>query len=640
MRFRLVLLFVTLFHGSIFAQIDRLGGMGRERGLNRGNNRLGPVVQDTSSERGRKPAKPKTYPLALYRFYTPEGDTLVLDTLLDPADFHRANFTGRDTYNLMPFQNIGQPLNRLVWNDTAATASGSPVPEGMRASVRTAGELHYHHVPTPFTRLFFLSGNKKGQMLDSRIGMNIRPNWNMGLGYKGLNSLGYYLHSLTSQENWFFNTDYAAPSGRFFLRFYLVKNHLENDENNGIADERYFEQGGDAYIDRGKIPVRTTDDQSIWHSRQSGGEAGWAPLKKTPALKLTYGLDEYKAYFEYKGGAAVYGSTLTYPLAYDSTGYRRFVHRLGIRWNRARSHWQAGMLMQRMFVRYDTTITAGNTMVPRSTLLTDRGIFASYRHRDSLLRWQVGGKLYTNGLYAFEAHGAYALGKHRFSAGITLRNQRPAPVYWSHQSRFVRYNWHSSPMTENYRQIRLQWQSPLGQLSSAYGQIQNLSYFGADSLPRVYPNTITIWWATYRKDWRIKKWGFFPEITYQTVSNGGPALDLPKWRARATLYYTDWWFTHHLYLNTGIRLAWFSDYYMPGYLPLTGSFFQQRSKRYGNFYLADLFFNFKVKKFYAYLVLEHFNAYWEKYHPRYYSAPYYPYADQVIRLGIVWEFTN
>jgi len=236
--------------------------------------------------------------------------------------------------------------------------------------------------------------------------------------------------------------------------------------------------------------------------------------------------------------------------------------------------------------------------------------------------------------------GTYVQGKHRFSAGITLRKQRPAPVYWLHQSRFVRYNWHSSPTPENYRQIRLQWQSPLGQLSSAYGQIQNLSYFGADSLPKVYPNTISIWSTTYRKDWRIKKWGVFPEITYQSVFNGGPALDFPAWRARATLYYTDWWFTHHLYLNTGIRLAWFSAYYMPGYLPLTGSFFQQHSKRYGNFYLADLFFNFKVKKFYAYLVLEHFNAYWEKYQPRYYSAPFYPYADQVIRLGIVWEFTN
>jgi len=395
MRFRLVLLLI-MFYGSSIAQIDRLGGMGRERGVQGRNNRLGPVVHDTSSARGRKPAKLKTYPLALYRFYTPAGDTLVLDTLLDPTDFHRTNFTGRDTYHGMPFQNIGQPLNRLVWNDTAATAFGSPVPEGIQMSVRTASELHYHHVPTPFTRLFFLSGNKKGQMLDSRIGVNIRPNWNIGLGYKGLNSLGYYLHSLTSQENWFFNTDYAAPSGRFFLRFYLIKNHLENDENNGIADESYFEQGGNAYIDRGKIPVRTTDDQSIWHSRQSGGEAGWAPLKKTPALKLTYGLDEYKAYAEYKGGTAVYGNTLTYPLAYDSTGYRRFVHRLGIRWNSVRSQWIAGIVFQRMFVRYDTTITAGNTTVPRSTLLTDRGFYAAYRYRDSLLHWRAKGAFYSN----------------------------------------------------------------------------------------------------------------------------------------------------------------------------------------------------------------------------------------------------
>ena len=640
MRLRFLFWLTILLSGNMYAQIDRLGGLGRGRDMQRHGNTIRPVDRDTASAKGTGQAKLKTYPLALYRFYTPAGDTLALDTLLDPADFHRANFTGRDNYNGMPFQNIGQPVNRLIWNDSTAVPFASPVPEAMRFSVRTASDLQYYHVPTPFSRLFFLSGNKKGQMLDSRFGVNIRPYWNLGLGYKGLNSLGYYLHSLTSQENWFINTDYTAPSGRFYMRIYLVKNHLENDENNGIADESYFEQGSNAYIDRGKIPVRTTDDQSIWHSRQSGGEAGWAPLKKMPGLKLTYGLDEYKAYTEYKGGAAVYGATLPYTLAYDSTGYRRFIHRIGFGLEKPKSRLRAGLILRRMFVGFDTTVVTGTLQIPRRTLLTDKGFYARYRHRDSLFHYHLNGQLYDNGLYAFEASGVYVRGKHRFRAGILARKKRPAPVYWLHQSRFYNFNWNSTPVPENYMQIRIGWQSPWGKFSATYAQVQNRSYFGADSLPHVYSNTISIRSVSYRKDWRIKKWGFFPEITWQSVANGGPALDLPAWRARATLYYTDWWFTHHLYLNTGIRLAWFSDYYMPGYLPLTGSFFQQRQKRYGNFYLADLFFNFKVKKFYAYMVLEHFNAYWEKYHPHYYSAPYYPYADQVIRLGIVWEFTN
>ena len=93
-------------------------------------------------------------------------------------------------------------------------------------------------------------------------------------------------------------------------------------------------------------------------------------------------------------------------------------------------------------------------------------------------------------------------------------------------------------------------------------------------------------------------------------------------------------------MQAGVLIRYFSAFYMPAYNPLTNMFFQQRRRLYGDFYLADIFFDFKVKRFRAFTSLEHFNALWERFSPRYYSAPYYPYADYFLRIGITWEFVN
>jgi len=640
-RYGLFILFTFLAAFS-HAQID---GLGKDRDLirNRGNRdatRFNPRVSDSTTRSGKTAKrKLKTYPLRLYRLYDWKQDTLVTDTLLDIDDFHRANFTEKDLYYGQPFQNIGEPVNRLLGTERR---SFLPLwtPVGKRPSEMRRRDLRFAFVPTPLSRLFFLTGNGQGQMLHTHFHINIFPHWNLNFGYHGLSSLGYYRHSLSQNENWFINTHYRDSLRRWSVKAYILKNILLNEENGGILDESFFENPGDTYVDRGKIPVRSQNGKSLWKARREGGEWLWSPFKSLPQWSLGYEFDYTKAYFSYEGMQADFGPLQPYSKKFDSIATRDYRHTVMLQY--AKGAWEGRLLWLhwRAFRRFDTTVTANGMTVPASTLWRENFAGAQWGYHTN--KWKTSGKWMAgnNGHYSGALNGMYTSGKHSLEAGLNISKHRPEPKFILWQSRYIKYNWHYHWDDEEKMSASVLWKSPFGRLKLDHTGYKNYTYFGTDSLPHQHPGSMSVTAVTYGKDWQWKYGGVYPEFTWQQVSGGGDALDLPRYRGRLTLYYKDHWFTNHMYLNMGIRLSGFSSWFMPAYVPATGEFVQQRTQRYGNFYLADFFFNFQVKKFYAYLVLEHFNAYWERRHPAYYSAPYQPYADQTIRLGIVWKFVN
>jgi hypothetical protein len=542
----------------------------------------------------------------------------------------------------MPFQNMGQPLNRLGCEKVRSPYFRLPVPEGKEPVFRSGNMLAYYHVPTPYSRLFYLSGNKQGQMLDSKIGININPRWYIGTGYRGLSSLGYYRHSVASHENWFINTEYRSLNEKFRLRMFIVKNHLENEENGGITNENYFENPGKDYIDRAKIPVNT-EDKSIWHSREWGFESGFRPLKNKKT-GIFYQFNYLKSYYAYDGGnPAMYGQNLpAYSLHIDSTAYRFYLHRLGIEGEWKNGHWKTGMAVERNFRIFDTALYVNTTYIPRLYLDRYTSVFGSGDYRIKNLKLRASSAFELKGRYAFfNATLAYSIREADFSLHLFYDRHQPDFAYRSWQSRFTRFNWH----TEN---TPLQTVSGWGiQIHGKNWKIfwenrylKNKYYFDENLTPAYYTGVVPVWSVTgeYHLKWR--KFGFYPQIKWQYTPPENPALSLPAVNIRTLLYYNDLWFHKKMRMQTGLEVRYFSEFYLPGYNPLLNVFYQQRQRKYGNFYLASFFFDFKVKKFKAFLTFEHFNAIWERFHPRYYSAPSYPYADYFLRTGIIWEFVN
>ncbi len=646
------LFFLTVFvilTGNFFPVSGQIGREGRFPG---GRDKVpggvdGPFrpagnTADTTNLKKKKERKLKVYPLKLYKYYyadQPE-DSLHIDSLLLPGHHEQNNFVQRNLFDFIPFQNMGQPVNKLSPGHLKSRRLYNLIPEGKMSSYRDATEIPFFHVPTPYSRLYYLTGNNKGQMLDSRFGVNIRPEWYAGAGYRGINSLGYYQHSLTSQENWYVNTAYHLPGGKYEMRFLIVKNHLENEENGGITDETLFENPGNDYLDRGKIPVRL-QDKSIWHSRQTKLFQSFKPVKDVP-LSVVYDFDYTKAFFQYDGNnQAVYGDTVRYSRPNDSIGIRNYRHEFLLGFKKDSFSVSGGWAYHRLFIRFDTIVNGTQVYVPQNHLEIYRFFISKVKKKwknidqNLFLAYDWTGKQ-----IIFETGLSFQNQYFSLESNLTYQNRLPDFQYRIWQSRFERFNWKKSFDREKKLEINTSIQTGAGKWEIDYRTYSGLTYFGRDSLPHQYDEIIGYLALKYSKNWRWTKFGLAPSIKWQKLNRPNPAMDVPEWNVNLMIYYTDYWFQNNMLMQAGVKLKHFSPFYLSGYNPLNNSFFQQRDKKYGDFSLIDLFFDFKVKKFKAFLTLEHFNALWERFRPRYYSAPYYPYADLVIRLGISWEFVN
>ncbi len=633
------LLVSVLFSG--YAQIGRDGKIPGRRSSTPKNIGKVPITNDTLRKETDK-KEFKTYPLKEYKFFLAEkpADTIPVDTLMGPENIYKANFVQRDIFGFMPFQNIGQPVNFLIFENLNPGVFYNLIRDSKLPFYKHWKKLTFYHVPTPYSRLFYLSGNKQGQMLDSKIGVNVKPNFYIGTGYAGLSSLGYYQNSVSEMENWFVQSEYFHPDKKYLIRFALIKNHLENEENGGIVDETFFEQPGNDYLDRGKIPVKLSD-KSIWHSRQTYLYLRMSPWKN----KENYGFYRFeylKSYYQYEGGnASVYGNTVPYSIPIDSTGYRNYKHQTGLAFSGKNWTEEISLDFHKLLIRFDTLVPVSNIFIDQNN--QENFLFlnskTSYGTKNITQILNIKYELNFKQLYG-EYSLIWNLKKSQLKFHLKHTSRLPDPVFRLHQSRFERFNWKNTFEKTITTNPEVSYQNAFSTTKAGLVYYQNPVYFGPDSLPQQYNGNFSLFYLRVRGKVKWKKFSFSPTVLFQKISDNNPALDLPEFQWRLLVYYEDFWFKKNMHLLTGIRLKFFTPYYMAGFNPLTGMFFQQRNRLYGGFYLADYFFDFKVKKFRAYLHLNHFNALWERFSPRYYSAPFYPYADTFIRLGIEWEFIN
>ncbi|MCK4638509.1 MAG: hypothetical protein KAT33_03750, partial [Bacteroidales bacterium] len=59
-------------------------------------------------------------------------------------------------------------------------------------------------------------------------------------------------------------------------------------------------------------------------------------------------------------------------------------------------------------------------------------------------------------------------------------------------------------------------------------------------------------------------------------------------------------------------------------------------KKIGNYFYADVFLNFKIKRVLFFVKYQHFNAGFSGYN--YYTVPHYPMQDAAFKFGISWKF--
>ncbi len=626
------------------------------------------VTPDSESE---EPERPSLAPKAAdttkraaidqYRIITLERDTTFLDTSLSIQKEYKFNYLRKDSFGLLPFSNEGQTYNILDF----AHVEHSPYPEfGYHAkqfNYLEVDDINYYSVATPLTELYFKTVMEQGQSLDAFITLNTSEQFNFSIAYKGLRSIGKYINQLTSAGNFRFTTSYHTADQRYVANAHFTGQDLLNGENGGITNIEDFESGDEDFKDRARLNVFFTDAKTMLNGKRAFVDHMFRinRLAGNNNLYVTHQLNfEYK-YFEFNQ------QTLTSSLGEETGPIQRFGPayqvagindqvRYNRMYNKAGAVYENSLLGKFTFFiedyRYNYFYNKIIVMPdgPIVGALNDQinSVGAQYEYRKN--RWR-GNFLISNSI---SDHSMSNLsGKLNFQLddknSISFQyqhiNKLPDLLYNLHQSAYVEYNWYNDFNNEKINKITINANTLWLTASAQIANYNDLLYFSNDAVepfqivtPKQYGDPINYLSVKIGREFKYGKFALDNTVLYQQVDQQANIVNVPEIVTRNTLYFSDYFFKRALFLQTGVTLNYFTEYYANDYNPVIGELFVQDERKIGNFPMVDFFVNARIRQTRIFLKAEHFNSAMTG--NTFYSAPNYPYRDFLIRFGLVWNF--
>lgn len=173
-------------------------------------------------------------------------------------------------------------------------------------------------------------------------------------------------------------------------------------------------------------------------------------------------------------------------------------------------------------------------------------------------------------------------------------------------------------------------------ISGGVENIQNYIYWGADGLPKQASGSAQV--VSLRLDQNLKAgilhWD--NQIVYQKTTND-EAIPLPDLSIYSNLYIMTK-IAKVLTLQLGVDAHFHTEYYLPGYEPLTMQFYNQRERKIGNFPITTAYLNLHLK--YTRFFVMMYNVAEGMGNGQSFSMYRYPVNPMGLKLGLSWQFNN
>lgn len=634
-----------LFSFSVFSQINR-EKIGNKLVLDKIINN-----DSTSIQKGKKSIA--TY--NQYRIISLSRDTTFVDTSLTIQKEYKFNYLRKDIFGLLPFANEGQPYTVL---DFKLKNRNTFFPEigfsGKHFNYLRAEDIQYYSVATPVTELYFKTVMNQGQSLDALVTLNTSERFNFSFAYKGLRSLGRYINQLSSTGNFRVTASYNTANANYYLKSHFASQDFLNGENGGIISTNNFESENPEFQNRERLAVYLTDAKTFMKGKRFFIDHYY---KLKDDLFITHQFNYETKNFEYnqiKLSSTVDGSEIklfgdsSLPSNINDHQYYDMLH------NKAGVVYENFTLGKFQFFAEDFR----NKTYYNGVLNLDSGInLDKIEDRVNSLGGQYdfkrnnweGTVLYSESisnqlLKNLDFKLKYKSKKeNQFILQIRQLSKLPDIVYNFHQSSYLKYNWINEFKNEKIYQLNLSAKTKWFTSSFQIFSLDNHLYFSNDSqtiqqfiTPKQYDKTINYLSLYVAKEFKLGKFALDNTILYQKTSQSNSIINLPQFVLRNTLYFNDFFFKKALYLQTGLTVNYFTEYYVDGYNPVLAESYIQNDKKIGDFPMFDFFINGRIRQTRIFLKAEHFNSKFSG--NNFYSAPNYPYRDFMIRFGLVWNF--
>ncbi|HVX28677.1 MAG TPA: putative porin [Parafilimonas sp.] len=570
----------------------------------------------------------------------------------------------------------------------------------------TPENTKFYQTTRPYSETSYLLGSRGEQMVNLFHTQNRKSNFNIAFDFRVINSPGAFKNLNTNNSNLRVNTFYQSTNKRYINYFAVITNKILSSENGGLKpnqdlDSLSFHDPYGALTKLGSelppysrnifgqnLTIGTQYKEAIFLMRQSydfGQKDSLVTDSTTyklfyPRLRIQHTIQFTNDNYEYHDYAPVdsdYIKYLDYTPAITHNGtYAADTIKFADKWQILTndvaliSYPQKNNLNQFLKLNAGYELIKGNLGAYRETY---NNIYtgAEYRNRtrNQLYDVEAVGKLYVAGHYAGD-YSAYislrrSLRKNIGSLQVGFQNVNRTPSFLEDGSVGTHLVDSASgaqidtkaaltnfPVTqignfnkENITRVFAVINIPPAdfQLTGEYYLVTNYTYFSSLYTATQSSSLFNVLHIAAQKKISVSKhFNWYLEGNLQQTT-GNPPVNLPLVLARSRFAF-EGNFYKNLFLSTGIEIRYYTPYKAPGYSPLNGQFFFQDTTTITPRPDVNLFFNFRIKSFKAFIRLENLNTIdpangfsFTKYN---YVAPLYPARALWFRIGIWWNFVN
>ena len=633
--------------------------------------------------------------------YLDETERSVDTSLSLKAEF-TSNFLRKDYFEYLPLPNMGEGFNKMGYDfhDQSFTPQMGARVKHFGYFEKEA--VPYYEMPSAYTELFFKTTFQQGQHLDATLAINTSPKLNVAVSFKGFRSLGKYSSSLSRSRQFRMSTQYQTYNHRYRMRLHQTTQSLENDFNGGLSNDGvYFFENAPNYVvaDQSGQPVlnENGEEEFVFYDGFLDRTQLPTQVKGTNILEgKRYFMDHQYRMFPVAKDTTEYKMTLGYRANYETKNYQISQARIEDYFFESYTNdviadtTNYNTLENSLYVKFDNSLLgklnvalhhtqweyffAENEYV-KDTLVSNRidanQLAAQLDWSKSIFGIQAEAGFYNSLKEDYKTQAWHlALSRPlikdiRIQASYKDRSQPLNFNFHLFESDYKEYNWNNTDLlNQEFKTKSLELSHPKwGSLSGAWTTIDNYTIFNNTTPLRNFNEKFKV--AVLQLDRRIdyfkarfdqrldfRKFSWINNVQFQEVSQelvadqllSGPiALNVPKWLIRSTFMLTSSMFSKALFFQSGATFVFFTDYYADQYNHLLAEFVTQNNTKIGEYPRVDFFFNAKIRSSRLFVKLENVNAPLEHLiFPDtpydYYAAPFTPYRDFSVRIGLIWNF--
>lgn len=546
-----------------------------------------------------------------------------------------------------------------------------------------ADSINYYNTTRPYTAFTYQLGSMQEQMVRVTHTQNIRPYWNFSFDYRKVNSPGYYKDQQTNHDNVSLATNYKSPNLHYQLHGVLIYNKLQQDENGGITDQNQLDSS--QYIDRKTLNVRfQRDDYSITRSVVTNMLRDFTTMlnhsytwgrydtvynsdstkytsKLVPRFRITHQLTlstekhqykdilpdsmRYTGFFEHsftynqysqynttRGDSVI--SQQKWFWVENSVSINGFFGKegqqlefdagIGNRYDQFSTVYGIGSMKNNIISNYLTGQIKKEALQP--------GQWFYHANTKFFLTGDAAGDFLINGVLGKELKNNWGT----FSAGFQ-QQLRDAPYnYTTYANQYITIT--KSFNKESVSQLYASLYSNQLKLSANFSNylIDNYIYINEAQQAAQYKDPFNLTQVSVKKIIKLRNFYLDNELAYQQLSGTAP-VNVPAILGRHQLSYESSLFKKALRIATGIGISYYSNYHPAGYDPFLSRFYYQNSYTTNNAPEACAFFNFRIKRFRAYIMGDQLQQIFVRNKINY---PGYPSQNAMLRFGFTWVMIN